>query len=513
MLSNVKRLAYNISTATLRWYYNRMWGMDIGEGVRISRSAKLDMTNPKGLKIGKYTAVAFNASILTHDFVNGSHKSVEIGENCLIGAGSLIMPGVKIGDSCIVGPASVVLTNVPSNSVVFGNPARVIEQNIVTGRWGIRNPEFLRQQNVAVPETAAAAPAPVQRAAPVDTSPSGRRSLVQSYLPDVRDIEKTFDDLEIDSFALVTLRAEIEESEGSAIPDADWTEIKRPSDLLRFITKPKGQRSGQVVGATARRSYEINMPQMALGGLSESWLYKEVGDIHWSLLTSALGVESSKISDQSGARLYATFTRLRYRSNIPLAKVRENEAFDATAAMTRFGAGMFFSSVQFKSDQNEIAFEVMSSFSMFGESGENTSLIKGQPELPKNFSVPSLPELPGFATEYRALRAEDPGASVFETEYEIVPQHDINGVGLLYFAAYPVISDICLMRYLGKGAAFEWSSSERDVCYFANSGPEDRLTYRVHNDNHADNMRTIDSTLSRASDGKRMALIRVTLQR
>ena len=37
--------------------------------------------------------------------------------------------------------------------------------------------------------------------------------------------------------------------------------------------------------AIERRSYDLNMPQMALGGLSESWLFKELGDIHWRLIT------------------------------------------------------------------------------------------------------------------------------------------------------------------------------------------------------------------------------------
>lgn len=45
-----------------------------------------------------------------------------------IGTGSTIMCGVTIGENAIVGAGSVVLRDVPDNSVVAGNPARIIRQ-------------------------------------------------------------------------------------------------------------------------------------------------------------------------------------------------------------------------------------------------------------------------------------------------------------------------------------------------------------------------------------------------
>ena len=55
--------------------------------------------------------------------------------------------------------------------------------------------------------------------------------------------------------------------------------------------------------------------------------------------------------------------------------------------------------------------------------------------------------------EYRDRRSANPDAAIFDSEYEIVPFHDINGVGLLYFAAYPIISDICSLRYFAGFSA------------------------------------------------------------
>jgi len=121
-----------------RILYENIYGMDIGEGVRISLRARLDKTNPKGVHIGDYTAVTSGAAIVTHDFVGREWRDVHIGKNCFLGFNCIVLPGVRIGDSCIVSGNSVVVRDVPSNSVVMGNPARIVESNIKTGPWGIR---------------------------------------------------------------------------------------------------------------------------------------------------------------------------------------------------------------------------------------------------------------------------------------------------------------------------------------------------------------------------------------
>lgn len=145
-MSNKKPIVTRIRTFLMRRvllstttaYYRRIYGMKIGQGVRISRGARLDKTNPGGVNIGDYTAIVSGASILTHDFVNRTHTDVNIGKKCFIGYGAIILPGVTIGDSVIVAGNSVVGRDVPSNCVVMGNPARIVERDIVTGEWGIR---------------------------------------------------------------------------------------------------------------------------------------------------------------------------------------------------------------------------------------------------------------------------------------------------------------------------------------------------------------------------------------
>ncbi len=141
--TKIRTSLYKKLIGLVRLYYNRVWGMHIAEGARISLTAKLDKTYPDGLHIGTYSAVTFRSSVMTHDFVNGVHLQTRIGAYCFIGAGALIMPGVTVGDHCIVGAGSVVLRDVPPHSLVFGNPARVMEKGIMTGEFGrrLRNAE------------------------------------------------------------------------------------------------------------------------------------------------------------------------------------------------------------------------------------------------------------------------------------------------------------------------------------------------------------------------------------
>lgn len=111
--------------------------MDIHDSVVFSMTAKLDKTHPKGMHIGKNTYIAFGASILSHDMVRALKLDTHVGENCFIGARSIIMPGIKIGNGCIVAAGAVVVKDVPSGSIVAGNPAKVIKTDIVTTKFGV----------------------------------------------------------------------------------------------------------------------------------------------------------------------------------------------------------------------------------------------------------------------------------------------------------------------------------------------------------------------------------------
>ena len=53
---------------------------------------------------------------------------VTIGNNVWIGGNSVVLPGVNIGDNCVIGAGSVVTKDIPPWSLAAGNPCRVIRK-------------------------------------------------------------------------------------------------------------------------------------------------------------------------------------------------------------------------------------------------------------------------------------------------------------------------------------------------------------------------------------------------
>lgn len=87
------------------------------------------------ITIGKGTYIAPNVGIITQNHSKSnldeheSAKDVLIGEKCWIGMNSMILPGVEIGNNTIIGAGSVVTKSfIKGNYVVCGNPAKVVKE-------------------------------------------------------------------------------------------------------------------------------------------------------------------------------------------------------------------------------------------------------------------------------------------------------------------------------------------------------------------------------------------------
>ncbi len=117
----------------------RKEGAKVGENVlfRYPEHTLIDMTRPSLIEMGNNLDINDNFTVLTHDFgtyvfrnlyhdfVNCSGK-VKIGSNIYFGRNVTILKGVSIGDNCIIGLGSVVSKDIPANSVAVGYPAKVI---------------------------------------------------------------------------------------------------------------------------------------------------------------------------------------------------------------------------------------------------------------------------------------------------------------------------------------------------------------------------------------------------
>ena len=121
------------AVVALRIALLRLRDVRIGRGSTISLSAKF--TGP--VRIGSFTYVAFKTNLDGGGREIEPHTGVVIGDNCFIGAGSILQPGTRIGNGCIVSAGAVVQGEVADRTIVAGNPARVIRENIETGHYGV----------------------------------------------------------------------------------------------------------------------------------------------------------------------------------------------------------------------------------------------------------------------------------------------------------------------------------------------------------------------------------------
>lgn len=136
----LKILFIRLRNALWRLYYEpaaygRKLGVKMGEDVKITGKTNWG-SEPYMISIGNRVLISFDVSFITHDgatFVihkNEAYKDIykfgriRIGDNCFIGAKSILLPGVKIGNNCIIAAGSIVNKSI-SDGEVWGGASKV----------------------------------------------------------------------------------------------------------------------------------------------------------------------------------------------------------------------------------------------------------------------------------------------------------------------------------------------------------------------------------------------------
>ncbi|MFF0379655.1 sugar O-acetyltransferase [Actinoplanes missouriensis] len=111
------------------------YGFQTTVGARTFANFGLVVLDVARVTIGDDVQIGPNVQLLTatHPLDPGprrdkweSAEPIVIGDNVWLGGGVIVCPGVTIGENTVVGAGSVVVKDLPPNVVAVGSPARVI---------------------------------------------------------------------------------------------------------------------------------------------------------------------------------------------------------------------------------------------------------------------------------------------------------------------------------------------------------------------------------------------------
>ena len=120
--------------STVRPPFHCDYGFNVAIGAGVFLNFGCVILDVVRVTIGDKTQIGPNVQILTADHPRNAAereaglefgRPIHIGRNVWIGGGAIVLPGVAVGDDAVIGAGSVVTRDVPAGATVVGNPARV----------------------------------------------------------------------------------------------------------------------------------------------------------------------------------------------------------------------------------------------------------------------------------------------------------------------------------------------------------------------------------------------------
>jgi probable biosynthetic protein (TIGR04099 family) len=251
--------------------------------------------------------------------------------------------------------------------------------------------------------------------------------------------------------------------------------LLRPVEVERLL-------KGSSASTSSPNEVTLGMPHLCMNGLSETWLLKECGHRHWSMLAAAVGLPARDFSDSAGHPIYAAFLSVSIR-NAAFETVREDAQLAFASWLSRISRTRFMSRHRMAVGGAPIGEITMTSTFVRRLCGGGNHRI-ARVELPALRGMALDAEAARCAAETAALRSDcwdahlsftRSGAKVIDRFFvDPCPAQDFNGADFLYFASFQAFVDRAEWAFFRPRPPFP-TTRARDLIYLGNIDPGERL--------------------------------------
>lgn len=243
----------------------------------------------------------------------------------------------------------------------------------------------------------------------------------------------------------------------------------------------------------------LGMPHLTLAGLSETWLLKHLGDVHWQQIARQIGRPATRIEDRDGRRVYAAFRQVRIEA-ARFAEAREGDCLVIRSTLWRASRTQLASRHELDVDGRAMGTVTLLSAFIRRDGCSNHRVCRVE--------VPGLAALP-----LEAGPRPEPAEAPFAPEeahgrfaFTPCPGEDFNGAGFLYFASYLAIAERAAFA-LNPRRAGAFATQTRTIAYHGNMDPGEGIEVATVETPSGPGRWLLRAHLRRASDGSLLAQV------
>lgn len=248
----------------------------------------------------------------------------------------------------------------------------------------------------------------------------------------------------------------------------------------------------------AEGGVRLGMPHLSPSGLSETWLLKHLGDVHWQMLARQIGRPAAQVADREGSRVYAAFRQVRIEE-ARFGAAREDERLSLASRLWRLSRTQLLSRHLLEIDGR--AAGTVTLVSCFVRRDGHSNRRVSRVDVP---GLDGLEAWPGARPEPATPMIDHGEAARFT--FTPCAGEDFNGAGFLYFSSYVSIAERAAFA-LDPGRAAVARTVERTVTYHGNMDAGDGVEVVTQVRPAAPGHWRLDAQLRRTMDGALLAEI------